>query len=44
MPPIPRTLAMAYYADLAVSSIEALPPGRTPVVTKVFADLALDRR
>jgi ATP-dependent DNA helicase RecG len=36
--PIPRTLAMAYYADLAVSTIDELPPGRTPVVTKVFAD------
>jgi ATP-dependent DNA helicase RecG len=36
--PIPRTLAMTYYADLAVSTIDALPPGRTPVVTKLFAD------
>ena len=36
--PIPRTLAMSYYADLAVSTIDELPPGRTPVVTKVFAD------
>ncbi|MBL8328961.1 MAG: ATP-dependent DNA helicase RecG [Rubrivivax sp.] len=36
--PIPRTLAMTYFADLAVSTIDALPPGRTPVVTKVFAD------
>ncbi|MCU0812899.1 MAG: ATP-dependent DNA helicase RecG [Burkholderiaceae bacterium] len=36
--PIPRTLAMTYYADLAVSTIDELPPGRTPVVTKVFAD------
>ncbi|WP_295640672.1 ATP-dependent DNA helicase RecG [uncultured Methylibium sp.] len=36
--PIPRTLAMSYYADLDVSTIDELPPGRTPVVTKVFAD------
>ncbi len=36
--PIPRTLAMSYYADLAVSTIVELPPGRTPIVTKVFAD------
>jgi ATP-dependent DNA helicase RecG len=36
--PIPRTLAMTYYADLAVSTIDELPPGRTPVVTKLFAD------
>jgi ATP-dependent DNA helicase RecG len=33
--PIPRTLAMTYYADLEVSVIDELPPGRTPVVTKV---------
>ena len=35
--PIPRTLAMTYFADLDVSTIDELPPGRTPVVTKVFA-------
>jgi ATP-dependent DNA helicase RecG len=36
--PIPRTLAMSLFADLDVSTIDALPPGRTPVVTRLFAD------
>jgi ATP-dependent DNA helicase RecG len=36
--PIPRTLAMSYYADLDVSTIDELPPGRTPVVTRLLAD------
>ncbi len=40
--PIPRTLAMSYYADLDVSTIDELPPGRTPIVTKVFADAKRD--
>ncbi|MFM7227943.1 MAG: ATP-dependent DNA helicase RecG [Betaproteobacteria bacterium] len=35
--PIPRTLAMTYFADLEVSVIDALPPGRTPVVTRLVA-------
>ncbi|MEJ8811565.1 ATP-dependent DNA helicase RecG [Variovorax ureilyticus] len=36
--PIPRTLAMSYYADLDVSTLDELPPGRTPIVTKLVAD------
>jgi ATP-dependent DNA helicase RecG len=40
--PIPRTLAMTYLADLEVSTIDELPPGRTPIVTKVFADSRRD--
>ncbi len=36
--PLPRTLAMSYYADLDVSVIDELPPGRTPVVTKLVSD------
>jgi ATP-dependent DNA helicase RecG len=34
--PIPRTLAMTYYADLEVSVIDQLPPGRTPIVTRII--------
>ncbi|MBI1890953.1 MAG: ATP-dependent DNA helicase RecG [Burkholderiales bacterium] len=34
--PIPRTLAMTFFADLEVSVIDELPPGRTPVVTKLI--------
>jgi len=40
--PIPRTLAMSYYADLEVSTIDELPPGRTPIVTKVVNDSRRD--
>ncbi|HTN94228.1 MAG TPA: ATP-dependent DNA helicase RecG [Gallionella sp.] len=40
--PIPRTLAMSYYADLDVSVIDELPPGRTPVITKLVGDARRD--
>ena len=40
--PIPRTLAMSYYADLDVSTLDELPPGRTPVVTKIIAETRRD--
>ncbi|MFA9441033.1 ATP-dependent DNA helicase RecG [Uliginosibacterium sp. sgz301328] len=36
--PIPRTLAMSYMADLDVSVLDELPPGRTPVHTHLVAD------
>ena len=34
--PIPRTLAMSYYADLDISCIDELPPGRTPIKTLII--------
>jgi ATP-dependent DNA helicase RecG len=40
--PIPRTLAMSVYAALAVSTLDELPPGRTPVLTKLVADTRRD--
>lgn len=40
--PIPRTLSMSYYADLDVSVIDELPPGRTPIVTKLVSDSRRD--
>ncbi|HEY6896932.1 MAG TPA: ATP-dependent DNA helicase RecG [Rhodocyclaceae bacterium] len=36
--PIPRTLAMSYYADLDVSVLDELPPGRTPVRTRLISE------
>ncbi|MGB3289486.1 MAG: ATP-dependent DNA helicase RecG [Burkholderiaceae bacterium] len=36
--PIPRTLAMTFFADLDVSVIDELPPGRSPVLTKLIDD------
>jgi ATP-dependent DNA helicase RecG len=40
--PIPRTLAMSFYADLDVSVLDELPPGRTPIVTKLVSDARRD--
>ena len=40
--PIPRTLAMSYYADLDVSVLDELPPGRTPIRTKLISDARRD--
>ena len=34
--PIPRTLSMSYFADLDVSIIDQLPPGRTSVITRLI--------
>jgi ATP-dependent DNA helicase RecG len=36
--PIPRTLSMSYFADLDVSVIDELPPGRSAVITKLVSD------
>jgi ATP-dependent DNA helicase RecG len=36
--PIPRTLSMSYFADLDVTVIDEMPPGRTPVVTKLVSE------
>ncbi len=40
--PIPRTLSMSYFADLDVSVIDELPPGRAPVVTKLVSEARRD--
>jgi ATP-dependent DNA helicase RecG len=40
--PIPRTLAMSYYTDLDVSVLDELPPGRTPVITKIVSQQRRD--
>ena len=40
--PIPRTLAMSYYADLDVTVLDELPPGRTPIKTRLIADSRRD--
>lgn len=40
--PIPRTLSMSYYADLDVSVIDELPPGRTPIITKLISEARRD--
>ena len=40
--PIPRTLAMSYYADLDVTVIDEMPPGRLPIATRLVADTRRD--
>lgn len=40
--PIPRTLSMSYYADLDLSVIDELPPGRRPVITKLVGEARRD--
>ncbi len=36
--PIPRTLSMSYFADMEISIINELPPGRIPIITKLFSE------
>ncbi len=40
--PIPRTLAMTHYADLDVSVLDELPPGRTPIRTRLVSEARRD--
>jgi ATP-dependent DNA helicase RecG len=41
--PIPRTLALTLYGDLDVSVLDELPPGRTPIATKVYRDSSREK-
>ncbi|MDP6061286.1 MAG: ATP-dependent DNA helicase RecG, partial [Pirellulaceae bacterium] len=41
--PIPRTLGLVVFGDLDVSTIDALPPGRTPITTRVVAQNGADK-
>ncbi len=41
--PIPRTLALTLYGDLDTSVLDELPPGRTPIATKVYKDSAREK-
>ncbi len=41
--PIPRTLALTLYGDLAVSTLDELPPGRTPITTRLCRESQRDR-
>jgi ATP-dependent DNA helicase RecG len=41
--PIPRSLAMSLFANLDVSFLDEVPPGRTPVVTEMFTEDEIDR-
>ncbi|HEV7732539.1 MAG TPA: ATP-dependent DNA helicase RecG, partial [Candidatus Binatia bacterium] len=40
--PIPRTLALTLYGDLAVSTLDELPPGRTPIATRLCRESRRD--
>jgi len=39
--PIPRSLALALFRNLSVSVLDEMPPGRTPVATRIFAESAI---
>ena len=41
--PIPRTLQLALYSDLAVSQLDEMPPGRSPIITAVISRSAKDK-